>query len=152
MQKEELITKFYTAFSKGNSEEMIACYHKEVTFKDPAFGELKNDKAKAMWQMLLSKKKESEMSISFEVLNETQAKWVADYKYGPKKRAITNKVTANFEFKDGLIYKHTDQFDLWKWSKQALGTSGYFLGWSNFVKNKIQTTTNQLLSDFIANK
>ena len=38
---------------------------------------------------------------------------------------------------DGKIIKHTDIFDLWEWSKQALGVSGYLLGWSGFMKNKI---------------
>lgn len=151
MQQEALITTFYTAFSKGDANTMTECYHNDIVFEDPAFGQLKGDKAKAMWQMLLSKKVESEMSVSFQVINNSQATWTANYKYGPNKRPVENNVTAHFEFKDGLISKHTDHFSQWKWAKQALGLSGYLLGWSGFMKNKIQATTNKLLSKFMSN-
>jgi hypothetical protein len=30
--------------------------------------------------------------------------------------------------------KHTDDFDIWKWSKQALGIPGHLLGWTTVVK------------------
>ena len=56
---------------------------------------------------------------------------------------------ATFEFEDGKIIKHTDDFDLWKWTKQALGFLGYLLGWSSFMKNKIQSKTTILLSNYI---
>ena len=152
MQQEDLIFKFYTAFSKGDIEAMIACYHVDIEFEDPAFGMLQGDQVGAMWQMLLSKKEESEMNISFHVLNEQQATWTAHYKYGPKKRKVINHVHAHFEFKDGLISKHIDRFNLWKWSQQAFGLSGYLLGWSGCMKDKIQATTNKLLMKFMKGK
>ena len=34
---------------------MISCYHDNIIFSDPAFGELKGDDAKAMWQNALQK-------------------------------------------------------------------------------------------------
>lgn len=149
MTNQEIITQFYTAFQNGDSTAMVNCYHDDVVFTDPAFGKLKAEKAKAMWQMLLSKKEESEMSVSFKVLNDNQADWIAHYKYGPNKKPVINTVTAIFEFKNGKISKHTDHFNLWKWSQQALGAPGYFLGWSSFMKNKIQKTTNSLLDKFM---
>ena len=149
MQNKELINNFYSTFSIGDADSMVACYHDEVVFEDPAFGKLKGAKAKAMWRMLLSRKKESELTISFKVLNDLQAEWIANYKYGPNKRPITNIVSATFEFKDGKIIKHTDKFDLWKWSQQALGASGFLLGWSGSMRNKIQGTTGKLLAKYM---
>ena len=151
MNNKEILTKFYTSFSEGNSAGMISCYHENVVFDDPAFGKLKGERAIAMWQMLLSKKVESELNISFKIMNENQVEWIANYKYGPKKAPITNKVIGTFEFKDGLILKHSDNFSMWKWSQQALGLSGYLLGWSSLVKNKVQATTNKLLKKYMAN-
>jgi hypothetical protein len=77
--------------------------------------------------------------------------WVVNYNYGSKKRSVKNHVAATFEFKDGKIIKQTDMFDLWRWSQQALGASGYLLGWSSFMNNKIQKTTNGLLKKFMEN-
>jgi hypothetical protein len=37
----------------------------------------------------------------------------------------------NFEFRR-TNYKHTDDFDIWKWSKQAFSFTGYLLGWTGF--------------------
>lgn len=152
MENTELIKKFYTAFSNGNSAEMIECYHKDIVFKDPVFGELTGERACKMWEMLMAQKKESTtVTFSNVVANENtgSANWVAKYVYGEKQRKVTNEVSAHFTFKDGKIIKHTDSFDLWKWTKQALGAPGYLLGWSSFMKNKIQKTTNANLDTYI---
>lgn len=148
--QKELLEKFYTAFSKGDATTMNSCYHSEATFEDPAFGELDATKAKAMWEMLLGKKEESKFEVSFDVLDDNNAKWKATYLYGPQKKKVINLVNSNFEFKDGLILRHKDDFDLWKWTQQALGISGYLLGWSGFMKNKIQDTTGKTLKQYMS--
>ncbi|WP_066220933.1 nuclear transport factor 2 family protein [Formosa haliotis] len=152
MQTENLITKFYTSFSNGDINGMLACYHKEVVFQDPVFGKLKGERAFKMWEMLLSQKKETTI-ITFQDVQATtecgSANWVATYLYGDKKRKVTNRVHANFKFKDGKIIEHIDTFDLWTWTKQAMGVPGYLLGWTAFMKHKIQETTNKNLDRFI---
>jgi len=145
MQTKEILHTFYTAFSKGDATTMTSCYHDDIVFEDPAFGKLTGKRAVAMWEMLLSKKEESELSITFKVVDNKHAEWVANYKYGPQKRPVINKVKASFEFLDGKIIQHTDNFSLWKWSQQALGASGLVLGWSTFVKKKIREKTAGLL-------
>lgn len=152
MTNKELVNHFYTAFSNGNANEMLECYHDDVVFQDPVFGTLKGERAFKMWEMLLSQKKE-DTKISFNTIEvngeNAKANWVAEYVYGDKKRNVVNKVTANFKFKDGKIIEHVDYFDLWTWTKQALGVSGCLLGWTPFMKNKIQNTTNQRLDKFM---
>jgi ketosteroid isomerase-like protein len=152
MQNEETIKRFYTAFANGDATSMTACYHDDIEFTDPAFGALKGDEAKSMWRMLLSRG-DSKPEIKFSNVSADEkygkADWVAKYNYGPQKRKVVNNITARFAFKDGKIIKHTDDFDLYKWSQQALGASGYLLGWSSFMKNKIQKTTNGLLRKFM---
>lgn len=152
MTNQELIEKFYQSFSDGNAIGMIDCYHDDIEFEDPAFGQLKGDKAKAMWQMLLSRKGASP-TIQFSNITADEktgsATWIAAYKYGKQQRNVVNHISATFEFQDGKIIRHTDDFDLWKWSRQALGFSGLLLGWSGFMRNKIQGTTNQLLRKYM---
>jgi ketosteroid isomerase-like protein len=151
MKNEAIITQFYQAFSNNNIEKMLACYHDEVTFEDPAFGKLEGEQAKNMWRMLLLRGGDT-MKVTFDNVKSADSKgsanWIAVYEYGEKKRKVTNNVQANFEFKDGKIIKHVDHFDLWKWTQQALGVSGYLLGWSSFMKGKIQQQTNGLLRKF----
>lgn len=152
MNNIDIITKFYSAFTEGNSEAMIECYHDDIIFEDPAFGRLEGKRAKAMWQMLLSQKT-SEVNVTYnniESENSTgQASWVARYNYGLQKRKVTNKVSANFKFKDGKIIHHKDSFDLWAWSRQALGAAGYLLGWTPFMRKKIQKTTGARLDKYM---
>jgi len=152
MNNKELIEKFYTSFSNGNANGMTECYHKNIQFQDPVFGKLKGVEAVKMWEMLLSKKS-STTKISFSGIETSENKgsvnWVANYVYGKEKRKVTNKVSANFKFKDGKIIEHIDTFNVWLWSKQALGTIGFLLGWTPFMKHKIQKTTKKQLEDFI---
>ncbi len=150
MDNRELLDTFYIAFSKANAEKMVSCYHEEIIFQDPAFGTLHGIQAKNMWRMLLGRN--SEIKISYQIISCDEATgkvdWVAHYAFGPNKRAVTNKVQGNFEFKDGKIIVHKDTFDLWKWSQQAMGPIGYLLGWSSFLKKSIQKKTNKLLASF----
>ena len=50
---------------------------------------------------------------------------------------VINDIIAEFKIKDGKIIKHQDKFDFYKWSRQALGFPGLFLGWTPFLKNKV---------------
>lgn len=152
MTNHELIEKFYTAFNHKDAEQMLSCYHDNIVFEDPAFGILNGERAKGMWQMLISRGENIESIKFYDVEANEQtgkAKWIAKYKFGPKKRAVVNHISATFEFADGKIIKHTDTFDLWKWSSQALGLPGQLLGWSGFMKKKIRSTSNRALSRFL---
>ena len=154
MKNVELIKKFYDSFANADIEGMISCYHKDIEFEDPAFGLLKGEQAKNMWRMLLERGGKIKIESSNIKANEKtgSANWRADYVYSGTKRKVTNLITAKFEFQDGKIIKHTDDFDLWKWTKQALGISGYLLGWSSFMKKKINQQTNSLLKKYTAKR
>lgn len=142
-----IIEQFYTAFAQQNVEDMIACYHKEIIFSDPAFGTLAGEEVAAMWRMLIARSK-GNLKIEYQVLNAHSAQWQAEYYYGKNQRKVNNQVTAHFTFKEGLIYRHEDHFDLWKWSRQALGTSGWLLGWSGLMRKKVQQQTRLLLNRY----
>ncbi|MBU2951349.1 nuclear transport factor 2 family protein [Tamlana agarivorans] len=155
MTNRELIEKFYTSFADGNAKGMASCYHDDVIFRDEVFGTLQGNRACKMWEMLLSGKAEP-AKISFNNIEATlengSANWKAEYFYGAKKRKVINNIKVNFKFKEGKIIEHIDSFNLWKWTQQALGPVGYLMGWTPFMKNKIQKTTNQKLDHFIAKK
>lgn len=136
----ELIPIFYSAFQRLDYKTMQDCYHKEATFSDPVFGTLNAAEVKAMWEMLCKRAKNFSLEYS-EVQagpEEGSCVWVAHYTFGKTGRPVVNTIHAHFRFKEGKILSHQDQFDLWKWSRQALGPVGLFLGWTPFFQNKIR--------------
>jgi len=150
-----IIEKFYTAFENLDSEAMAACYHHDIVFNDPAFGVLKGAHAKNMWPMLCANQKGKDFKITFTDITFVDkigtAHWEADYIFSKTGRHIHNIIEAKFEFRDGLIIKHTDCFNLYAWSKQAFGFKGYLFGWTSFFKKKLQGQTNAMLSKFEEN-
>lgn len=148
MDNHEILTKFYQAFQKRDYATMQSCYHNEAQFSDPVFQNLNSHEVKAMWHMLCERGKD--LIIEFEELNEYSVFWKADYSFSKTGRQVQNKITATFEFKEGLIYRHNDVFNLWKWAGMALGLVGFILGWTPFMKSKIRKMAVSNLHQFIS--
>lgn len=150
-ENEKIIQKFYSAFAKADYKEMVTCYHPDIQFRDPVFKSLTGKEVSNMWQMLLERSK-GNIKIEFSNIQADNytgsAQWIATYNFSKTNRTVVNVIHANFNFKDGLIIKHEDNFDLWKWSKQAFGIPGYLLGWTGYMQQKIQTTAEQSLKKF----
>jgi hypothetical protein len=148
---EQIIEEFYSGFANANSLTMNSCYHAEVIFQDPIFGVLDAADAKDMWEMLIEKS-QGQLEIRFSNIkatsNKGSADWKANYVFSSTNRKVTNVIHAEFEFKDGLIFRHTDTFDLYEWAKQALGLKGFLLGWTPFFKKKIQQQALESLRSF----
>ncbi len=147
-----VIEKFYEAFNNLDAETMASCYHDEIIFEDPAFGILKGDKAKNMWRMLCHSQKGKDFRVEASGIEADDSKgkahWEAHYNFSRTGRRVHNIIDATFEFKDGKIIKHTDRFNLHRWSRQALGFTGALMGWTGFFRKKLNAQTNKLLSDF----
>lgn len=152
---EKTLIKFYTAFANADAAAMCECYHTDITFRDPAFGLLKGNDVCLMWKMLIEKSK-GNLKIEYTNLQANDylgtARWIARYNFSKTNRKVINTIHSQFHFKDGLIIKQTDEFDIWKWSKQALGSTGYLLGWTGFLQNKIQEQALQSLKKYKAIK
>lgn len=150
---EDLIKTFYTAFNNLNAEQMVACYHPDVVFKDPAFGTLRGERANQMWRMLCQSQKGENFKVTFSDLTVdnqiASVNWEVSYVFGSPKKQVHNQVAAVFTFKDGLIYTHTDDFNLHKWAKAAMGFKGALLGGTAYFKTKFQHKTNAKLDAFI---
>ena len=150
-QNEQLIETFYEAFQQRDAAAMAACYDPSIHFSDPVFTSLHGLEAGAMWAMLCEQGTDLKVvysSISADDQTGT-AQWEATYTFGPTNRRIHNKISATFEFQDGRITRHVDDFDLWKWSRMALGFTGTLGGWAGPVKVKIRETANRALTRYI---
>ena len=149
---QQLIQQFYEAFEAGDADKMISCYHPDIEFEDPAFGRLKGKEVGSMWRMLLERGK-GNIHIACSDIQAGEisgsAHWEAKYPFSKTGRQVHNKIDATFTFKDGKIIRHTDVFDLWKWSSMAMGMPGKLLGWTPFFKNKIRQTSKGLLKKYM---
>lgn len=152
MTNRELIEHFYTSFSKADVEGMLSCYDDAIEFEDPAFGKLKGEQAKNMWRMLVKPGLKLTYNQVWADEKGGGAHWEAVYVFSKTGRNVLNKIDASFEFKNGKIVKHTDRFDMWAWSRQALGLSGFMLGWSSLLQNKVRTQALTQLQKFTDNK
>ncbi|HEY8563609.1 MAG TPA: nuclear transport factor 2 family protein [Pyrinomonadaceae bacterium] len=151
MENERLIRHFYESFARHDAEEMVACYAQEIEFSDPAFGTLRGADAKNMWRMLVERSR-GNLKIEFKNVFADErrgaADWTAEYVFSKTGRRVFNEIHAEFEFSGGKIIRHRDAFDLWKWSRQALGTSGALLGWSGFLRDKIRRNARESLREY----
>jgi len=130
---------------------MQRLYHPQAHFSDPVFTSLNSNEVKAMWQMLISAAKD--LRIDFKDIKGDDKRgschWEAWYTFSRTGKKVHNIIDASFEFQDGLILTHKDNFNFWRWSSQALGIAGSLLGWSPFLKNKIRTTAASGLQKFM---
>ena len=153
--KENTIHKFYTAFANSDATQMCECYHPNVQFRDPVFGLLKGKEVCQMWKMLIERSN-GNLKIEFSEVEATEylgsTRWIASYRFSKTNRKVVNSIAAKFHFQDGLIIKHTDDFDIWKWAKQALGIKGLLLGWTGFMQKKIQEQARMSLKMYCEGK
>jgi ketosteroid isomerase-like protein len=147
---EGLIRRFYSAFQQRDAATMAACYRPDVRFSDPVFTDLRGAQAGLMWKMLCERGKD--LKIEFRDVRADDATgsahWEAWYTFSATGRKVHNVIDATFEFRDGRIVSHTDRFDLYRWSRQALGPAGLLLGWTPLLQNKVRAMAAKGLADY----
>ncbi len=149
---ESLLNRFYTAFQNRDYATMQACYHDEATFGDAVFTHLDVQETRAMWQMLLTRGKDLQVAFRDVKADERAGTvhWEATYTFSQTGRKVHNIISASFEFRDGLIYRHRDAFSLRRWAGLALGPLGKLLGWAPFFQKKIRRGAAENLQKFMA--
>jgi ketosteroid isomerase-like protein len=151
-QNGALIKRFYDAFDRRDGDTMAACYAPDARFSDPAFGELRGEEVGGMWRMLTSRATDLDVELAESDADDDSgtARWIARYTFVRTGRPVVNDVHARFRFAGGLIGEHDDEFDFHAWSRQALGTPGFLLGWTPMLRNKVRGTARGDLEKFLA--
>ncbi|MDQ2778566.1 MAG: nuclear transport factor 2 family protein [Pseudomonadota bacterium] len=157
----ETIEVFYAAFARLDSAAMQACYASDASFEDPAFSLRGAPQIGAMWRMLCEATRSKGMADwKLEVSDiramgapnsaQGSAHWEAHYRFSATGRLVHNRIDAQFEFDPhGLITRHRDDFDFWRWSRQALGSAGLLLGWSPWLRHKVRAQAAFNLQHFV---
>jgi hypothetical protein len=138
---------------------MQACYAADAQFDDEAFSLRGAQQIGGMWRMLCGATKsrpEARAAWKLEVSGiraeggRGAAHWEAHYLFSATGRRVHNIIDAEFEFDAaGLIVRHRDRFEFWRWSRQALGTPGLLLGWSPMLRNKVRAGAAANLKKFL---
>lgn len=150
----DLIDRFYAAFARHDGEAMAACYTADATFADPVFTDLSGKEPGAMWRMLTSRSNDLLVElVDRAAAGDTgSAHWIARYTFRQTGRPVINDVRSTFRFQDGLIAGQRDEFDLYRWTRQALGPMGTVLGWSPIVQGSVRRKARAGLDEYLARK
>ncbi len=148
----QTVRRLYKAFGERDAATMAACYHPDARFSDPVFQDLHGTEIGQMWSMLGAGAKDLTITATEMQADATagSALWVATYTFSRTGRPVRNVITARFLFRDGLIVDHKDRFGFWRWSRQALGPTGLFLGWTPMVRSKVRADARGRLIKFMA--
>jgi ketosteroid isomerase-like protein len=149
---EQIMHRFYTAFSKLDYATMQDCYHEDAVFSDPAFGLLNGDEVRAMWEMLCKRAKDFKLQFSNIASDDHEystCSWRAEYVFSKTGRRVENYVKGYMRFAEGKIIEHSDAFSLHRWAAQALGFKGWLFGGFGFFQKKVQRTSRKVLKDYM---
>ena len=150
------IETLYAAFARLDSEAMAACYAENARFDDAAFALSGRREIGGMWRMLceaVKAKGRDVWKLEVSAITDNSAHWEPVYRFSASGRMVHNIIDAQFEFDGaGLIVRHTDSFDFWRWSRQALGAPGMLLGWTPFLRGKVRAQAGASLAKFLAQR
>jgi ketosteroid isomerase-like protein len=148
----ELVTRLYEAFAVRDPATMARCYTPDARFSDPVFTDLQGPQVAAMWRMLCERATDLRITFRDVVVAgiSGSAHWEAWYTYSATGRPVHNVIEAAFTFRDGLIATHHDHFDLYRWTRHALGTTGLFLGWTPLMRSAVRRKAARALVRFSA--
>ena len=149
----QLIERFYQAFAARDHAAMAAAYAPDAAFEDAVF-RLRGREIGAMWHMLCAGGRDLALTFSGIEADDRagRAHWEARYTFSATGRPVHNVLDAAFTFADGRIVTHHDRFSFWRWSAQALGPTGLWLGWTPLVRRRVQATARARLERFMAER
>ena len=151
---QQTITRLYAALARLDGAAMQACYAPDAEFDDPAFSLRGAAQIGGMWRMLCDTTKAKGRDVwrvEVSQITEHSAHWEAHYRFSATGRIVHNIIDAQIDCgPDGLIRRHRDTFDFWRWSRQALGAPGLLLGWTGFLRRKVRLQAAANLARFLA--
>jgi hypothetical protein len=154
---ERLIQDFYLAFERLDATAMAKAYAPDAVFEDEVFRLQGRDEIGAMWAMLCEAIRKNglpewRLTVSGVQASETRASahWEPVYRFSATGRMVHNVIDAQFELRGGLIVSHRDSFSFHRWARQALGPTGWLLGWTPLVRRKVRAQAARSLAAFRA--
>lgn len=140
------LEKLYTAFARLDAAAMAECYAQDAQFDDEVFSLRGRTEVAGMWSMLCEAARSKGADVwqlqHGQVRADARgggARWEADYRFSATGRMVHNRIDSRFTFDAaGLIATQRDRFSFWNWARQALGLPGLLLGWTPWLRSKVQ--------------
>jgi len=145
------VEALYAALDRGDGEAMAGLYAPQATFTDPVFVGLSDGEPGDMWRMLTARAQDMSVELVGRDAEDDRgtAHWVARYTFGQTGRPVVNDVRSVFRFDGtGRIVDQQDDFDFWRWARQALGRSGLLLGWTPVLQHRVRDRARAGLEAF----
>ena len=124
---EVLINRFYEAFARRDGEAMAACYAAGRPLSRPGLpGSARRRGRRRCGGCSTGRAEDLEVRHSkvHADAEHGSAHWDAGYTFNDRAHGSQPRSTPSFEFADGLITEHRDEFDLYAWARQAIGPVG----------------------------
>jgi hypothetical protein len=155
-----VVGRFFEAFALGDWQSMARCYHDKASFSDPVYPDLREERIVYMWHQLLAAATTAEskgssnnalclnnLQLEYKVLfgdeRKAQVQWFATYQYG--KRPVRNEVLSTLAIWDDKIVRQVDEFNFWRWSRQARGLPGLAFGAMPWYQRSVQRSAQSRL-------
>jgi SnoaL-like domain len=155
-----VVTRFFDAFAQSDWQTMARCYHDKASFSDPIYPDLREERIVYMWHQLLggaqqsgakSKPKKTlgleQLKLEYRILfgdeRKAQVGWTATYVVGG--RSVSNEVLSTLAIWDDKIVRHVDEYNFWRWSRQALGLTGLAFGAMPWYQRSVQRSAQSRL-------
>jgi limonene-1,2-epoxide hydrolase len=145
-----LVERFYAAFDRRDHGAMAASYTPTARFSDPVFRDLTGPRIATMWRMLCERATDLRVECGpvRAAGDVARVEWQAWYIYSGTGRRVHNRIATSLELEQGLIRRHDDVFDLYRWARQALGIKGLVLGWTPLAQRAIRRQAIRSLEAF----
>jgi ketosteroid isomerase-like protein len=141
-----VIIDLYAAFAALDAARMGHCYAPDATFEDPVFALRDRTEIEAMWSMLCEAVRAKGREVwQLRLLDhgvdgsKAHATWEARYRFSATGRMVHNRIDARFELRNGLIWRHRDEFSFHRWARQAMGPVGWLLGGTPWLRRKVRS-------------
>ena len=152
-----VVERFYEALARRDANAMAACYADDASFTDPVFGELRGEAVRDMWRMLLGRSS-GDMTVSVQFLGgatdgTTQQLFATiSYTFSRTGYKVRNEIATFMKFRDEKIVQQIDDFNFYRWSRQAFGIAGWLAGWTPAFRRKVQAEAAAGLARFQARR
>jgi len=143
-----LLLKFFKAVQTQDVKAIGECYHNDIEYYEPAYGKMTGPRALGYWSFFFSQVKEMQCEYDGLKINGDKGtlhieEW---YTWSATGHAVHNLVDCEFDFKDGKIFRHIDNYNLNAWAFQSLGAK--YLGWTK----KTREQEVEKFEDFLKNQ
>lgn len=150
------VLDFYVALQRLDDATLRACYAPDAEYEDPSFRLEGIDRIAMMWEMLCDTTRRVDPDVwrlDWDDVRGTRHRCKAlrrvRYRHPVTGRLVEHVVESRFQFnRDGKIERQLERYDLWSWSRQAYGASGWLYGWTPLMRARLRHGGHRALATY----